>query len=676
MDEIKKSDASKDEDLHAKAIECDRKWREREQGNHDQQREAVEFYEGRGQWPEEIKKQREADGSPCLTLNLLPQFVNQVINDIRKNCPQIKVRPVDSAADVQTAKMLGGLIRNIEDMSNARQAYETQAQYSTVGGWGVIRVDFRYPEPEAFWPEIVIEGVQQPLDAVCGPYTKPDGSDTSGWTLAKWVDRAEYEKEFGEVDDWESYLRGCPAEWQREGQLRVCEYWYKKPKKTTLLLDPQGKVLNADDLPDEILSIALEQQWESRESDDYDIHRALLDGNKVLKDEKWPGKVYPFAPVIGNELMIDDELVRFGMVYQAIDGQRQYNYQRSAQIGKQALGPKAPWIGPDTAFEGYEDTWGTANTANHAYLPYRGNVAPTRTISDTVTQGEVQAAQMAQQDVQNIIGITNAGLGEADGANEAHKTVLLKRKESDNAVAQYSSNLARAVELVGRILVDLIPRVYTNARYVRIKGDDDKTEVVKLNEQYIDQTNGEMRFFDLSRGKYDIAVSSGVSFDTMREEAAQAMVEITRAFPQAASVIAPALMKMFDFPGADVLAKEFEQMKQKEQGKPQQDPLMIAQQTEQMKVQSQTQIKQATTQADYQLKMQEAQLKREEAQFNADLEIKTLGQKNAMEIAKANEMLQIEVLKKDQTTTIQVLQQEVQQLREVINRIVAPHQIQ
>ena len=64
-------------------------------------------------WPEVIRQERETDGQSCLTINRVPAFVRQVVNEMRQMRPQIKVRAVDSAADPKTAEIINGLIGNL-----------------------------------------------------------------------------------------------------------------------------------------------------------------------------------------------------------------------------------------------------------------------------------------------------------------------------------------------------------------------------------------------------------------------------------------------------------------------------------------------------------------------------------------------------------------------------------
>ncbi|MBK7892894.1 MAG: hypothetical protein IPJ84_19180 [Bdellovibrionales bacterium] len=86
------------------------------------------------QWDLRDKDQRELDRRPCLTINRLPQFIRQIVNDQRQNRPSVKVSPVDDKADIETAKILQGIIRHVENSSDADVAYDT-AFDSAVRTW-------------------------------------------------------------------------------------------------------------------------------------------------------------------------------------------------------------------------------------------------------------------------------------------------------------------------------------------------------------------------------------------------------------------------------------------------------------------------------------------------------------------------------------------------------------
>src|SRR5581483_2905533 len=82
--------------LHEKALKTFRLCDERESENRKNYVDDVRFGRlgGKEQWPQQIITQREAEGKPCLTTNMMPSFIHQVINDSRQNKPAIQVHPV------------------------------------------------------------------------------------------------------------------------------------------------------------------------------------------------------------------------------------------------------------------------------------------------------------------------------------------------------------------------------------------------------------------------------------------------------------------------------------------------------------------------------------------------------------------------------------------------------
>src|SRR5262245_12958171 len=67
---------NKDYDFVRKALEKYERAYNKEQSNITQAYEDLEFRIGE-QWPTEVKRQREVDSRPCLTVNKIPSFVHQ-----------------------------------------------------------------------------------------------------------------------------------------------------------------------------------------------------------------------------------------------------------------------------------------------------------------------------------------------------------------------------------------------------------------------------------------------------------------------------------------------------------------------------------------------------------------------------------------------------------------------
>src|SRR5579872_548524 len=108
-----------DEDILSGAREAFAHCEEAESENRLEALDDLRFAKLGEQWPEAVRQQRLRDGRPCLTINRQPAFIRQVVNEARQNRPGINVHPVDSDADIETAEIYNGLIRNIEQTSKA-----------------------------------------------------------------------------------------------------------------------------------------------------------------------------------------------------------------------------------------------------------------------------------------------------------------------------------------------------------------------------------------------------------------------------------------------------------------------------------------------------------------------------------------------------------------------------
>jgi len=102
----------------------------------------------------------------------------------------------------------------------------------------------------------------------------------------------------------------------------------------------------------------------------------------------------------------------------------------------------------------------------------------------------------------------------------------------------------------------MIPRVYDTERLVRIQTVEDEEEMVQINQQIFDEgSNQWIKIYDLSMGKYDVAVDVGASYTTQRQMASESMMELIQYAPQLADKIIDLIAKNLDWPGADDIAE-------------------------------------------------------------------------------------------------------------------------
>ncbi len=543
----------------------------------------IRFARMSDQWPRKVREQRVEEGRPCLTINKLPSFIRQVVNDARQNKPGIGVHPVDSGADVATAEVIGGLVRSIERGSNAEIAYDTAIDHAVTGGFGFFRIGIDYAHDDTFDMECQIQRVPNPLMVHWDiSSTEFDASDWAYAFVSDFLSEDQFRARYPKADpvSWEGGLNEDAVNWTEESKLRLAEYWLRTEESRNLIMLSNGDTVREDMLPkmaaeffaagafelggmvdDEqlvrnFLSAAGLQQRAIREVRAHKVKRRIINGQEVLEEEDWPGSAIPICPVWGDEVIIDGKRHFLSMIRDAKDPQTMFNFWRSATTELVALAPRAPWLIEEGAIpKGQQGVWQTANTRSHAYLPYaKGHNMPKRETFAGVPAGALQESLNANDDMKSILGIYDASLG-ARSNETSGRAILARQRESDVSNFHFIDNLNRAIRYAGRCLVDIIPAVYSTRSSIRILGEDMKDKVARLAGENPDAEGG---LYNLAVGKYDVTVRSGPSYSTQREETRETLIEIMRAVPDAAALLGDVLLDHMDFVGADKVSKRLQ----------------------------------------------------------------------------------------------------------------------
>lgn len=512
------------------------------------------------QWPEEIKSERNQDGRPCLTINRIPQFIRQITNDQRQNRPAIRVSPVDDKADIETAKILQGIIRHIEYNSSADTAYDTAFEGAVTQGFGYFRILTDYVDAKSFDQEILIKKISNSFSVYPDPFSKEsDGSDMNWCLIVDNISKDDYDAQYGESElsktqDWQG-IGDSSEGWISEESCRVAEYFYIEYKETTIVLLSNGEVIEkskAENLPD---GITIKDE---RKTSVPVVKWLKINGIEILEETEWAGQWIPIIPVYGDELNVDGKKILEGVIRHAKDSQRMYNFWASSETEAIALAPKAPYLVAEGQIKGFEGQWALANRKTQAYLPYNpiasnGTVigAPQRNAYEPPVQAISNARMLASEDLKATTGIYDAALGNRSNENSG---IAIQRRNAQTQTSNFHfvDNLSRSLKHAGRILIDLIPKIYDAPRAARILGEDGEQEVVRINEEF--QKDGQIITYELGRGKYDVAVDVGPSFATKRQEAVASMLEMSKANPQVMAVAGDLLVKNMDWQGAQEIS--------------------------------------------------------------------------------------------------------------------------
>ena len=519
------------------------------------------------QWDDAMRTARNESKRPCLTINKVKQHNRQITNDARQNKPAVRVLPVDSGADKKTAEVFNGLIRHIESNSGADVAYDTAAEFAVDAGLGYWRVTTDYAADDTFDQEIFIKAVKNPLNVYLDPdIQEVDGSDARFGFVFEDISKEEFEAKYPDFDaiGWPS--TGGSA-WLSSDMIRIAEYFKKEEKKDTLYADEQGNTILASKMEPEMKAAAKEMGLKSRPVMRNEVKWYLIAGDQVLDQKDWPGIYIPIVRVVGEEVEVDGKVHRKGHTRSMKDAQRMYNYNSSAAIEYGALQTKTPFIAAAEAIAGYEGYWNGANTENRAYLPFNamgedGNQLPMpqRTNPPAASMLFMEGMRTASEEMKMASGQYDASMG-AKSNETSGRAIMARQREGDTATFHFIDNVARAIKYTGKILVDLIPKVYDTPRVVRILGEDGEEDRAHIDpsqaEAYTKQQGdqGIQEIYNPTVGRYDVTVSVGPSYGSKRQEAFQALTEMGSRNPQLMQVAGDLVMKAADFPMADQIAE-------------------------------------------------------------------------------------------------------------------------
>jgi hypothetical protein len=549
----------------------------------------LRFYAGspdnHWQWPADVLATRGAvqgqtiNARPTLTINKLPQHVRQVTNDMRQNRPGAKVIPVDDNADVEVAEIFNGMIRHIEYISDADVAYDTACENQVSYGEGYITLMTEYCDENTFDQDIKIGRIRNSFSVYMDPLIQdPTGADAKYCFITEDLTKAEYERQYPDaapISTLQSLGVGDQSisNWLNEDTVRIASYYYIDYDKTKLNLYPGNQSAFEGTPEDKMLKDMFGKPVKSRMSERPRVMYCKINGYEILEQKEWAGKWIPVIRVVGNEFEVDGRIYISGLVRNAKDAQRMYNYWVSQEAEMLALAPKAPFIGYGGQFEGYEDKWKTANTNNWPYLEVNPDVTdgqgavlplPQRAQPPMASSGLLQAKAGASEDIKSTTGQYNASLGM--GSNErSGKAILARQREGDVGTFHYGDNLTRAVRHVARQLVDLIPKIYDTQRIARIIGEDGETKMVKINPdqpQPVNKIVNEQgivieKIYNPGVGKYDVVATTGPGYATKRQEALEAMAQLLQGNPQLWQVAGDLFVKNMDWPGAQEMSKRF-----------------------------------------------------------------------------------------------------------------------
>jgi hypothetical protein len=513
------------------------------------------------QWPVEIQNSRNLESRPCLTINKIDAYIRQVTNQQRMQRPRIKVHPVNNLADYKIAQVIEGITRHIEVNSSADTAYDTAFDYAVRMGWGYWRINYKYVREDSFDQEIYIDAVENPFTVYFDPNSvRPDGSDAERCLITTVLDKKIFREMYPGANDGANFQQRSTGDdtsaWVTKEDIRIAEYFYieRERAKLYLLSDGTTSFSDSDNFFQRVEAAGL-TVVDERDSFRKAVKWVKMTAMEVLEEKTWAGKYIPVVPCYGAQVIVDDKRKKYGLVRFAKDPQRMYNFWRTSMTESVALAPKAKWLLAEGQDEGHENEWAMANIKSMPVLRYKQKdiegvpaPAPQRLQPEPPPAGIMEAAGAISADLQMVLGIMDPN--QLPSGNISGKALQGQQNQVDLSNFHFYDNLTRSIAQTGRIILDLIPKIYDTQRVMRIIGSDGQPDMTTINEA---NEIGEV-LNDVTVGEYDVVMDTGPGFQTKRQQAVESMMPLLTSNAELFNIAGDLVFRNMDFPGADVIA--------------------------------------------------------------------------------------------------------------------------
>jgi hypothetical protein len=511
-----------------------------------------------GQWEDNVVN--AMGNRPKFTFDKVNPIIDDIMAEVEGMDFGIRVRPAGGGATKELSETYAGVIRYIENLSDASTIYRQSTRRICRRGVDFIRLDTGW-SGEGFDQDILIKSVPDSVNRVwLGYHEKQDGSDAKeAWQL-RAMDSKEFEKEYGRPCisvgiDAEDYTKE-----ERSDVATFLEYLCARPYEKTLALLSNGKVIEltkeTQSIIDELALLGIEVE-RTRKVPAVKVYSRFLDGQDWLGAEMltvWDS--IPIIPVYGNFELFDGNISYSSITRRLMDAQRVYNYARSREIEEGALAPRKKLLmtAKQVSNKLTQKQLSEMNTSADPVLIYTADgeaPPPFETAGPQINPNLANAAAASNQDMAEQGGVYSA----QQGANPRYQSgwaVEQMISKGDAKTTKWLNSTAIAVRRIANMIISAIPKVYDNQRQLRILNDDGTDDMVTINEEVIDQQTGRVvTVNDLSQGKYDVVVELDKAFKSRRNEAAERLIALAGIDQSLMIEAADIVYGSIDVPGAE-----------------------------------------------------------------------------------------------------------------------------
>lgn len=628
---------------HGKVIEVVGTDQAAEEDNRNRVREAIAFVNTpEGQWERDVANQ--LNERPQYTLDLVGKLKDQIVNEANNADFGIRVRAAGGDATEEIAETYDGLIRNIENVSNASRIFSAATDDLVTGGLAGWEVVQDYVESDSFDQDLIIKPIQDFVNRVWfdSSAQMSDMSDAAHVVIYTDMSEYDYKQTFKDGKAQSLTVQGkYTRTTSNKDTITVGRILFKKPKTIEIVQMTNGAVYVKDDkftkVADDLAAKGVtEKRTRTRKS--YVVCSRMFDAGGWLNEEaETVFKTLPVVPCYGHFKIINGQITYRGFIERLMDLQRSFNYIKSREIEQAAFSPRIVYWMTAAMAAGHVGSYNTMNTDSDPVKlfnpdPDMPGYTPQMNGGNAVDPGLMAQSSSLAALINESAGLFGLSQGQADGVMSGVAIQSLQNK-GDNSTAHWFDALEEAKQITGKIIVEAAPKVYDAQRQVRVLGVDGKEDVVTLNERVRDEQTGEVvDLNDLSQGTYDVICEVGAKFRNQQQETVKAIESLGQIVPGLIEANADILLGNIPAPGMDLAADRYRQQLLMSGAIPE-DQLTDEEKEQMMAAQQQPQ------EATPEQKIADAEIGRVEAE-TADVISKTQERQHKGELAEFKLMLQ------------------------------------
>ena len=517
-----------------------------------------------GMWEDDIVT--KFGDRPRYTFDMVSHQIDNIAGEIEQNEFQAKVDALGSGASKDTAKVLNGLIRNIQVSSNASRTYQRAGKKMIQIGFDAWRVISDFESEKSFKQVLKIQKVDNAINRIWfdSNSVEEDRSDARWVFDLRALNKSVYKDRFPKgkeqsLSEGNSNAISDSSINQRE-VIVVAEILYKKEVTKMVIEFSDGSMFEDDDKlkgrMDDLLAQGITPVREPKPRKSFEVKSRWFDAGGWLSEEQdTPFKLLPVCPIYGDFDVLDNKISYQGKTRKLIDPQRVLNYAESRKIEEGAISPRAKIWMTETQASGHETELEQMNVSANPVQLYtfdKDNPSPPfPTPGPQVNQSLSETSASMQQMIQTS---TNQ---HTDPQRSLVSGVALERAENKGNTSniKYHNSLMVGIQYTCQVLMGAIPVVYdTRDRQIRILEEDGSADIVTINTTIRDaKTNELVALNDLSIGDFDVTCSVGAAFKNRQQEAVNAQLRLGEIAPEVIASGMDVLIGNIQAPGMGIL---------------------------------------------------------------------------------------------------------------------------